>query len=149
MISSRDALELRSDGALTVKEDLCYRHGWMLLQCEESLFSLTAHKADVACFRPCLAARPVSPPGPLQHTSNGTCLGGSYKRRNAATQRTNATILRADTFTSIRCGQRTKASYLLRNFLCHVNQDKIVTIVSGSEITQYIQIFSETTQASG
>lgn len=42
-----------------------------------------------------------------------------------------------------------KFSHALLIFLCHVSQQKIVTIVSGSEITQYIQIFSETTQASG
>ena len=33
--------------------------------------------------------------------------------------------------------------------LRHVSQDTIVTIVNGSEIAQYIQIFVETTQASG
>ncbi len=33
--------------------------------------------------------------------------------------------------------------------LCNVSQDNIVIIVNGSEIAQHIQIFSETTQASG
>ena len=43
----------------------------------------------------------------------------------------------------------TKASHAVLNLLCHVSQDNIVIIVNGSEIAQYIQIFSETTQASG
>ena len=45
--------------------------------------------------------------------------------------------------------ESTKASHVLLNLLCHVSRDDIVIIVNGSVIAQYIQIFSETTQASG
>ena len=45
--------------------------------------------------------------------------------------------------------ESTKSSHVPLNLLCHVSQDTIVMIVNGSEIAQYIQIFSETTQASG
>lgn len=148
MTTSRDALGLRSDGVLTVKKTCVI----VMVVCCCSV------KIAFSASQPTRLTLPISglvwrhgPSVRLAHYNipATVLVCGSYKRRNAATQRTNATIVRADIFTSIRCGQRTKASYLLRNFLCHVNQDKIVIIVSGSEITQYIQIFSETTHASG
>ena len=42
----------------------------------------------------------------------------------------------------------TKASQAVLDLLCHVSQDNIVAMVNGSERAQYIQNFSETTQAS-
>lgn len=113
-----------------------------------AFWNLTARKADIACF--CLVWR-HGPPLRVQISIGMSLMViTSEELLSFNLQVQYTTIVRANTSTLIRCEQRTyRASHALLDLLCHVSQDNIVIIVSGSEIARDIQIFSETIQASG
>lgn len=116
-----------------------------------AFWDLTARKADVARF--CHVWRHGPPVSPANTQLALICLRWRLQVENWRHSNYNFSMLqpydptRALLFAVGR--ESTKASHVLLNLLCHVSQDNIVMIVNGSEIAQYIQIFSETTQASG